>query len=98
MGVLGAPLGHLWESLRVPWEHLGSAFGALAVLKIIEKPNVFIMFPAMEDPWATLERLWCVLWGHRALLLLGRLLALLGGAWALFGDLCADRDHRVVSL
>ena len=44
MGVLGGPLGHLWESLRVPWGHLGSACGALAVLKIIEKPLVFIVF------------------------------------------------------
>ena len=62
MGVLGEPLGHFWESLRVHWGHLGSACGALAVLKIIEKQVCFIVFPAMEDPWATLERLWFVLW------------------------------------
>ena len=74
MGVLGGPLGHLWESLRVPWGHLGSACGALAVLKIIEKQLVFIAFPVMGDPWATLERLWFVLWGRWVLF---------GGHWAL---------------
>ena len=57
------PLGYFWESLRVPWGHLGSARGALAVLKIIEKTFVFIVFPTMADPWATLERLWFLLWG-----------------------------------
>jgi len=71
MGVLGGPLGHLWESLRVPWGHLGSACGALAVLKIIEKP---LVFSAMGDPWVTLERLWFVLWGRWVLF---------GGHWAL---------------
>jgi len=73
MGVLGAPLGHLWECLRVPWGHLGSACGALPVLKIIEKQNVFVAFPAMGEPWATLERLWFVLWGRWVLF---------GGPWA----------------
>ena len=53
MGVLGCPVGHLWEVLRAYWEHLGSACGALAVLEIIEKPLVFVVFPTMGDPWAT---------------------------------------------
>ena len=74
MGVLGGPLGHLWEFLSVPWGHLGSACGALAVLEIIEKPCIFVAFPRMGDPWATLDRLWCVLWGH----------------WALCGDQLGD--------
>ena len=76
MGVLGAPLGQFWECLRVPWGHLGPACGALAVLKIIEKQCVFIAFPAMGDPWATLERPWFVLWGCWVLF---------GGHWALLG-------------
>ena len=53
MGVLGGPLGHLWESLRVPWGHLGSACGALAVLKIIEKPVLFLCY---FQVWGTLGR------------------------------------------
>ena len=64
MGVLGGSFGHLWESLRVPWDHLGSACGALAVLKIIGKLLVSIVFPAMGHAWPTLEHLWFVLWGR----------------------------------
>ncbi len=74
MGVVGCPLGHLCVSSRAPWGHLGSACGALAVLKIIEKPWVFIIIPPMGDPWATFERLRFVLWGRWVLF---------GGHWAL---------------
>ena len=63
LGVLKGPSGHLWECLRVPRGHLGSACGALPALKIAEKPVVFMVFPAMGDHCATLERLWFVLWG-----------------------------------
>ena len=98
MGVLGGPLGHLWESFRVPWGHSGSACGALVVLKIIEKQLVFNVCPSMGDPWATLERLWFVLWGrwvlfggHWALLrnpqaLRGGPLGIIGGLGRRFGD------------
>ena len=64
MGVLGEALGHLWESLRLLWGHLGSACEALEVWKIIEKQMFFLEFPTMGDPWATLERLWLLLWGR----------------------------------
>ena len=74
LGVLKGPSGHLWECSRVPRGHLGSACGALPALKIIEKPLVFIVFPAMGDPCATLERLWFVLWGR---------LVPFGGHWVL---------------
>ena len=77
MGVFGGPLGHFWESLRVPWGHLGCACGALAVLKIIEKPLVFVVFPAMGDPWATLGRLGRLLWGRWVPF---------GGHWALLAS------------
>ena len=53
---------------------MGSACGALAVWRIIEKPLVFKQFPAMEDFWATLERLWFVRWVR---------LVLFGDHWAL---------------
>ena len=73
MGVLGGPLGYFWESLRVPWGHFGSARGALAVLEIIEKPLICIIFPGVGDPWPTLGRLWFVLWGRWVLFgVLGR--------------------------
>ena len=52
LGVLKGPSGHLWECLRVPRGHLGSACGALPALKIIEN----LMFLLHFQLWGTLVR------------------------------------------
>ena len=52
-------------------------------MKIIEQLFVFIAFLAMGDPWATLERLWFVLWG--CWVLFGGHGALFRSPWAVLG-------------
>ena len=64
------PRGRPKAPPKRPKDDLGELW---QVLKIIEKPVVFIVFPGMGDPWVTLERLWFVLWGRWVLF---------GGHWA----------------
>ena len=46
--VLGNRLGRVWVSLRVHWSSVGSLGTLWQVLKIIEKPHVFLVFHPME--------------------------------------------------